>query len=43
MACKYIRRMAKLGYKPMALELIEQLRTQYRNRRALLEELTGIF
>ena len=43
MACKYIRRMAKLGYKPMALELIEQLRTRYRNRRALLEELTGIF
>lgn len=43
MACKYIRRMAKLGYKPMALELIEQLRTRYRNRRALIEELTGIF
>ena len=41
--CKYIRRMAKLGHKPMALELIELLRTQYRNRRALQEELARVF
>lgn len=41
--CKYIRRMAKLGHEPMALELMELLRTQYRNRRALLEELAHVF
>ena len=43
MVCKYIRRIAKLGYKPMALELTEQLKTQYRNRRALLDELSRCF
>lgn len=41
-ACKYIRRMIKLGARPMAMELVEQLRTTYRNRRALLEELNRI-
>ena len=43
MVCKYIRRMIKLGQKPMALELVEQLKTQYRNRRALLDELAHVF
>ena len=43
MVCKYIRRMIKLGQKPMALELVEQLEAQYRNRRALREELAYIF
>ena len=35
--------MIKLGQKPMALELVEQLEAQYRNRRALREELAYIF
>ena len=35
--------MIKLGQKPMALELVEQLKTQYRNRRALLDELAHVF
>ncbi len=43
MVCKYLRRMAKLGYKPMALELAASLKAQYRNRRALLEELARVF
>ena len=43
MVCKYIRRMAKLGFKPMALELAALLKAQYRNRRALLEELARVF
>lgn len=43
LVCKYLRRMAKLGYKPMAMELADLLKTQYRNRRALLEELEGTF
>lgn len=41
-ACKYIRRMIKLGARPMATQLVEQLRTTYRNRKALLEELNRI-
>lgn len=40
--CQYIRRMIKLGARPMATELITQLKTQYRNRRALLEELSKV-
>ena len=40
--CQYIRRMIKLGARPMATELITQLQTQYRNRRALLEELSQV-
>ena len=40
--CQYIRRMIKLDARPMATELITQLQTQYRNRRALLEELSNI-
>ena len=43
LVCKYLRRMAKLGYKPMAMELADLLKTQYRNRRALLEELADTF
>ena len=37
-----LRRMIKLGARPMATELITQLQTQYRNRRALLEELSQV-
>lgn len=40
--CQYLRRMIKLGTRPMATELITQLQTQYRNRRALLEELSKV-
>ncbi len=40
--CQYIRRIIKLGARPMAMELITQLQTQYRNRRALLEELSKV-
>lgn len=40
--CRYIRRMMKLGQKQMAEELVGSLKTQYRNRRALLEELAHI-
>lgn len=40
--CQYLRRMIKLGARPMATELITQLQTQYRNRRALLEELSKV-
>lgn len=40
--CQYLRRMIKLGARPMVTELITQLQTQYRNRRALLEELSKV-
>lgn len=40
--CRYIGRMIKLGARPMAVELMEQLRKLYPKRRALLEELSGI-
>ena len=40
--CRYIRRMMKLGQRQMAEELVGSLKTQYRNRRALLEELAHI-
>lgn len=40
--CRYIGRMIKLGARPMAIELMEQLRKLYPNRRALLDELSGI-
>lgn len=42
MVCKYIRRMMKLGYKPLVMEFVDQLKNQYHNRRALLEELERI-
>lgn len=41
-ACAYIRRMIKLGEEPMAMELVETLKTTYHKRRALLEELARI-
>ena len=42
MVCKYLRRIIKLGCKPLAMELAGQLKTQYRNHRALLQELAQI-
>lgn len=41
-ACRYIRRMKKMGGGAMANELIERLRASYKNRRALLEELNKV-
>lgn len=41
-SCRYIRRMKKLGGKQIADKLIEDLRVQYKNRKALLEELNNV-
>lgn len=41
-ACRYIRRMIKLGARLMAVGLIERLRKLYPARRAMLEELAKI-
>jgi len=41
-ACKYLRRMKKLGGNEKVIELIELLRKKYPNRKALLEELTFV-
>jgi hypothetical protein len=41
-ACRYIRRMIKLGVKPMADALVLDLKKMYPGRRALLEELSNI-
>ena len=41
-ACRYIRHIIKLGQRPMATELIRQLKTLYPTRRALLEELNNV-
>jgi len=41
-ACRYIRRMIKMGARPMATELVRELRTLYPARRALLEELDKV-
>lgn len=41
-ACRYIRRMIKLGAKPMADTLILDIKNTYTNRRALIEELNSI-
>ena len=38
-ACRYIRRIIKLGERTKAEEVIAMLQTKYRNRPALLEEL----
>lgn len=38
-ACRYIRRMIKLGARPMATDLVRELKVLYSARRALLEEL----
>lgn len=43
LVCNYIRRMINLGCEAMASELVEQLRTKYYRRKALLEELDSIF
>lgn len=40
--CRYIRRMKKLGGGKIAFKLIEDLKTQYKNRRALIEELNKV-
>lgn len=41
-ACRYIRRMIKLGTKPMADALVLDLKRMYPGRRALIEELDNI-
>ena len=41
-ACRYIRRMKKLGEDKQADELVEELKQKYPQRRALLEELEKI-
>jgi len=38
-ACRYIRRMIKLGARPMATDLVRELKVLYPARRALIEEL----
>ena len=40
--CRYMRRMKKLGGSKTVDQLIETLRTTYKNRRALLEELDNV-
>lgn len=40
--CKYLRRMKKLGGKQKAEELTENLKKQFNNRPAFLEELAGV-
>jgi len=41
-SCRYIRRMKELGGKQIADKLIEDMKAQYKNRRALLEELNKV-
>ena len=41
-ACKYLRRMKKLGGKTKVNELIEEFRKQYPQRRALMDELNKV-
>ncbi len=41
-ACRYLRRMKKLGAKEVMENLITEFRIKYRNRRALLEELSRV-
>jgi len=41
-ACRYLRRMIKLGARDKANEVISFFRTEYRNRKALMEELNGV-
>ena len=41
-ACKYIRKMIKLGARDKADEVISQLRQTHYNRRALMEELDNV-
>jgi hypothetical protein len=41
-ACRYLRRVIKLGAREKANEVISFFRTQYRNRTALMEELRSV-
>ena len=41
-ACRYLRRMKKIGGKDKVNELIELFRKQYRQRKALMDELTRV-
>jgi len=41
-ACKYLRRMKKLGGKKLVVDLIEKFRKDYPQRRALLDELSRL-
>ena len=41
-ACRYIRKIIKLGERQIADEVIKTLRTRYPNRRALMEELSKV-
>jgi cephalosporin-C deacetylase-like acetyl esterase len=41
-ACRYLRRVIKLGAREKADEVISFFRTQYRNRTALMEELRNV-
>ena len=41
-ACRYLRRMIKLGNREMVNEIIDFLRTEYPSRRALMEELDNV-
>lgn len=41
-ACKYLRRMKKLGGNEKAKELIEEFKKQYPQRKALMDELTRV-
>lgn len=41
-ACRYIRRMIKLKARPMAMNLIDELKKLYPTRRAMIEELNNI-
>lgn len=42
MICRYIRRMIKLGARPLAVDLIQELKTLYARRKALCEELDNV-
>jgi transcription elongation factor GreA-like protein len=41
-ACRYLRRIIKLGAREKANEVISFFRTEYRNRKALMEELNNV-
>jgi len=41
-ACRYLRRIYKLGQVKFAKEIVQELRGQYPNRRALMDELNKL-
>jgi len=41
-ACRYIRRMIKLGAHSIVTELVRELKNKYPNRRAMIEELNNL-